>query len=222
MRRNLILGLLGSTAIHGGMVWGGSLFESHAAPPPIEEAVPVMEVMAMPPIEPDPVETVPDATDAATDISDLAPPSLADTPSAAVDAVFVQQVQPPPPPGLSKPSGTITIPTGRPATAGIGSGIGNVFDLANLDQRPEPRFQAPPKYPIALKRSGIRGSVVIQFIVDTQGNVREARAITSTHREFEVPAIEAVSRWKFRPGKKGSAAVNTRMEVPIEFKLSQE
>jgi len=31
-----------------------------------------------------------------------------------------------------------------------------------------------------------------------------------------------VSKWRFRPGKKGGRAVNTRMAVPIVFNITDE
>lgn len=217
MQRDLILSILGSILIHAGLVWGGSIFDQVKEVAKKEEAPPQMEVMAMPPQEPDTPDLTPETVHE-TDISDLAPPTQTDVPSAAVDAAFSQQVQPPPPPRFNK-GGVITIPNG-PSTAGVGSGIKNVFDLANLDQRPEPRFQPGPRYPVALKRAGITGSVVLQFIVDNTGDVRDAIVVKSTHREFEAPALEAVAKWKFRPGKKGNQAVNSRMEGEIEFQLA--
>ena len=219
MRTEVILSVLGSIIIHGGIVWGGSLLEGVKESIKKEEAAPQMEVMAMPPQEPDTPEVTPD-TVKETDLSDLAPPSQMDVPSASVDSMFAQQVQPPPPPRFAK-GGVITIPNG-PASASVGKGISNVFDISNLDQRPEARFQAQPKFPLALKRAGITGFATIQFIVDTAGDVREPTAVKSSHREFEIPAIEAVQKWKFRPGKKGNAVVNTRMEADIEFKLLAE
>ena len=98
----------------------------------------------------------------------------------------------------------------------------DLFDLANLDQIPSPRFQAKPVYPFEMRRAGITGDVLVGFIVDSNGDVREAYAIKSTQREFEAAAIQAVSKWKFRPGKKGGRAVNTRMQVPIVFSITEE
>jgi protein TonB len=219
MNRQLILSLLGSLLIHGAFLWGGELFAKAKESLAKKEEAPTVEVMVMPPQEPDTPEVTPD-TAHETDISDLAPPSQMDVASASVDSAFTQQVQPPPPPRISK-GGIVAIPTG-PSSANIGKGLADVFDVSNLDQRPEPRFQPNPKYPLQLKRAGVQGSAVIQFIVDTAGDVRDAVAVRSTHREFESPAIETVMKSKFRPGKKGNAVVNTRMEQEVEFSLRAE
>ncbi len=39
----------------------------------------------------------------------------------------------------------------------------------------------------------------------------------SSQREFEAPALEAVSKGEFDPSRKGGRAVNTHMQVPMVF-----
>ena len=98
--------------------------------------------------------------------------------------------------------------------------MSDLFDLKNLDQIPQARFQSNPVYPFEMRRAGIEGNVLVGFIVDSKGNVREAYPIRSTHREFESAAVQAVSKWRFRPGKKGGRAVNTKMQIPIVFSIT--
>jgi protein TonB len=73
-----------------------------------------------------------------------------------------------------------------------------------------------------MRRAGISGQVVVDFIVDVNGNVRNAFAASSSQREFESSAVQAVSKWKFRPGKRGGHTVNTHMQVPIVFTLNND
>ena len=91
-----------------------------------------------------------------------------------------------------------------------------------LDQQPQARVRTPPQYPFEMRRAGITGSAVVEFIIDANGDVRNAFAVRSTQREFENPAIQAVSKWKFRPGKKGGRAVPSRAQQLIEFNMSDE
>ncbi len=106
------------------------------------------------------------------------------------------------------------------SNAPVATGLTSVFNPTELDQIPIPRFQASPVYPSALRQAGVKGEVTVGFIVDANGNVCEAYALKSTQREFEASAIEAVTKWKFRPGEKGGKPVNTRLQVPIVFNLS--
>ena len=80
-------------------------------------------------------------------------------------------------------------------------------------------MQNPPQYPYEMSRAGISGEVVVEFIISAAGDVVDTRVIRSSHREFEVPAMQAVAKWKFKPGRKGGKNVNTRASQLIEFNL---
>ncbi len=223
MNRDLIIGLVVSAALHAGTFFGEYLFDKKSAPPPKKQEEAVVELMEMPPPppeeEPEPQEL---SDEAPAEVAELAPPMAVDLPSVVTIDSFVQKLQPPPPPGLERPTGNITIPTGRPNTGNIGQGMKDLFDLANLDQAPQARIQGKPNYPFEMRRAGITGDVLVGFIVNSNGDVVEATAIKSSQREFEAAAIQAVSKWKFKPGRKGGRAVNTKMQVPIVFSITDE
>lgn len=154
-----------------------------------------------------------------------APPTLMDAPSAVVDpGAFAQRIQPPPPPGPVIPSGLITVPVGRPGSGASGpGGLGNLFDLSVLDQKPVAVFQPQPEYPWQLRREGVTGSVLVSFIVDTNGAVRSPRILRSAHPGFEAPVLAVLERWKFKPGRKGGVVVNTgNVQISLTFHLGNE
>lgn len=220
MTKDLFIGLLISVSLHAAFFFGERLFpEGQVEVAEVEEEVFEIELMEMPPLEPEPEEIIDLTDEPPPEEIEFAPPMNADVPSVNVDAAFVQKLQPPPPPGLDRPSGVISIPK-TSASRAIGKGMSDLFDLKNLDQAPSPRFQSKPVYPFEMRRAGIEGNVLVGFIVDSRGTVREAYPIKSTHREFESAAVQAVSKWRFRPGKKGGRAVNTRMQVPIVFSIT--
>lgn len=95
----------------------------------------------------------------------------------------------------------------------------SVYDISTLDRAPAPRFQARPQYPADMRAAGITGEVVVDFLVDTNGDVQKAYAARSSQREFESAAVDAVNKWKFKPGQKTGRDVNTHMQVPIVFSL---
>ena len=100
------------------------------------------------------------------------------------------------------------------------SRIGAIFNLAELDRHPEPVVQVAPTFPFNLKRDSIEGRVIVDFVVDTEGRVLGATAVESSHPGFEEAAVTGVTRWKFRPGQRNGRPVNTRMRVPILFRLT--
>ncbi len=96
-----------------------------------------------------------------------------------------------------------------------------VFEPKDLDRAPAAQFQARPQYPFEMRRAGIGGKVVVDFIVDTEGRVQLAHAIRSSRVEFEAAAVQAVSRWKFHPGQKNGKSVPTHLQMPIVFRLEK-
>lgn len=223
MKRDLLIGIVTALLLHGGLALAGNFFNPSPPPPaPAEETIPVIELTPPPPLEPDPVEYSEAGGEPGGDLSDIVPPMQADTPSPTA-STFVQPIQPPPPPGISRPSGVTVIPLrpGSGVSGGTGTGFKNLFDLASLDQPPVPRVQVKPVYPYEMSRAGINGEVVVVFVVDSEGNVRNPAVVSSTHREFEAEALRAVARWKFKPGRKNGVNVNTsNVRLPFVFNIS--
>jgi protein TonB len=215
MRRDIIIGILLSALLHGGVAMIG---KSPPKPKPVVEEAPTIELMEMPKMEPEEPE-ISEADDQPQEPIDFAPPMQTDVPQIVQLDSFVQPVQPPPPEGLKPNVGVINIPQGRPG--GLGKGI-EIFDPSKLDQVPIARVRVQPQYPFEMRRAGITGEVLVEFIVDANGDVRNAFAVRSTQREFETSAVQAVSKWKFKPGRKGGRAVNTRMQQPISFSLAED
>ncbi len=208
----LAIGAVVATCMHAAVL-------AFNPPKHVEEKAPVVEdkieVVEMPPLEPeDEVEIV--ESDEAETPPEFAPPQLMDLPSTVPVSTMTMKFEPPPP-EAPKSLGTITIPTNR---ATPGSGWGKLFELKDLDQRPVPITRIQPTYPFEMKRAGQNGTVTVGFIVDTTGTVRDAYVVDSSHREFESAALTAIQKWRFRPGKKGGRAVNTRMQQPIVFNIS--
>jgi protein TonB len=225
MRRDLIIAILASFLFHSSLFYGDKV-ANYLVPPKAKAKVvlvddtPKIELMEMPTLEPEKPEVAEESSDTAAAPVDFAPPMQSDVPSIVMADSFVQQIQPPPPDNVKPNANLVTIPATRPT--GPGARLKDVFSLDQLDQPPTVSYQAKPVYPFEMSRAGITGEVTVEFVCDAQGDVREAYAKRSTQREFESAAIQAVSKWKFKAGKKGGKAVNTRMSVSIVFNLSEE
>jgi len=89
-----------------------------------------------------------------------------------------------------------------------------------VDRIPVVVSQEAPVYPFSLRLTGNKGEVVVDFIIDPDGNVVSADVSRSSHPDFEAPAVEAVLKWKFKPGLKDGHPVYVHMKVPIYFQLS--
>lgn len=220
MRRNLILAIVISAFLHAGILFGDILLPKRQKAPEVKVQEEEIIQFEMPPLEPEPEDTVEEITEEQV-TNQLAPPSLLDLPTIVPVDAFVQQMQPPPPPGLEVAKGAVNIPVTKPGT-NFGKGMKDLFDISNLDQVPVPRVQVEPRYPFEMSRAMVTGNVMVAFIVSSTGDVVDAYAVRSSRNEFESAAVEAVMKWKFRPGRKGGRAVSTKMAVPISFTLTDQ
>ncbi len=216
MTRDLIIGILLSAALHLGVLFGDKLIPEKKVEKKIIAEAPKVQLIEMPKIEEEPeiIETTEEVKPL-----DLAPPMQQDVPQLVQPDSFVQKIQPPPPEGVTISASMSIVPEVRDPNMFRGM---KVFDISMLDQTPVPKFQARPQYPFEMRRAGIAGEVVVDFIVDTNGDVQNAYALRSTQREFEAAAVQAVSKWKFKPGRKGGRDEPTHMQVPIVFTLNEE
>jgi len=181
-------------------------------------------LMQMPPIEEldEPEEIFEDGIEA--DELDEASyvPMQADVPSFSTDAVFEQKLDlhsllPRPDFDSAK---VVSIPPRVSRTRMDPTKMKDLFNLADLDRAPVPLLQTSPKFPPHLKNEVHFAEVVVDFIVDKKGKVAWAKVTSASHRGFEDAAILGVSRWQFKPGTKNGKAVNTRMRVPLHFRVT--
>jgi RNA polymerase sigma factor (sigma-70 family) len=108
-----------------------------------------------------------------------------------------------------------------PAAAGT-SKLVQGQSATQLDRLPQATKRVQPEYPKELREAGITGEVLVEFVVDATGTVRDAIPVRSTDRGFEAAAVAAVEKWKFESGLKGGRPVNTRLQQSIAFTLSKD
>jgi TonB family protein len=90
-----------------------------------------------------------------------------------------------------------------------------------VSTQPTVLFQEPPVYPDSMRASAMKGEVLVEFIVDREGRVRDPVVRRSLNPAFDVPAIEAVRKWRFVPGMHAGQPVDTLMQVPVIFSLNE-
>ena len=212
MRKDLWIGGIAATVAHSAAVWF-SLFQPH---PPARVRVGIDEaprVMIAPPPLPDEVEETDEPEDRPP--PSLAAPSLAELPSPLPTDGFVQPLQPNPP--RTDGGDVRVIPTG-PIISITGP---KIFNLVDLSQQPVPTATPRPQYPFAMRAAGVEGTVLVDFIVDEHGLVQRVTALEGPSTDFKVAAVEALRRWRFRPGIKDGRAVRTHMQIPLVFSLQR-
>ena len=119
---------------------------------------------------------------------------------------------PPPPPPPPPPTVEETAEEAEPETFVI------------VEQMPEligglPQLQKEISYPEIAKKAGVEGRVIVQFIVNEQGNVIDPFVVRGIGAGCDEEAVRAVQTAKFTPGKQRGKPVRVRMSLPITFKL---
>lgn len=171
-----------------------------------------------------------------TSVLDLPPPEEQEPPPPPPDAEAKQEEAAPPTLGddLSPPSpvmADLDVAVGGGGylpgfVAGAGGGAADIgaaldtFDVSELERRPEVVAQVAPAYPAELRKAKIEGTVTLVFLLTEEGRVEDPRVQSSSRPEFEKPALEAVRKWRFKPGMKDGAAVRTHMRLPMRFRVT--
>jgi len=83
---------------------------------------------------------------------------------------------------------------------------------------PVPTSHPEPAYPSKAPRSRFKGTTVLSIVVDAQGNVTDTQVVKPLGVGFDEKALEAVRKWKFKPGTRGGVAVPARVIVQISFR----
>lgn len=76
-------------------------------------------------------------------------------------------------------------------------------------------------YPETLKEQGIEGKVLVKFIIDKEGNIKNPVVVRSVDPLLDKAALDAVKKLpRFRPGKIAGSPVSVWYSIPITFRLS--
>lgn len=90
------------------------------------------------------------------------------------------------------------------------------------DSRPYTLVNPKPIYPLAARRRGMQGVVLLGVFVNMKGYVAKVNILkTSGYKILDTAAVNSVENWRFIPAKNGEDAIESRVEVPIKFILNQ-
>lgn len=113
---------------------------------------------------------------------------------------------------------------------GDGPGVGNgVVEAVSINtgplvpggdvKFPQITLRPDPRYPDALRAMRMKGFAVVECIIGLDGKPRAIEVRNTNHALFGASAIEAVSKWRFRPGTLNGRAVETILVLKVDFQL---
>jgi protein TonB len=84
---------------------------------------------------------------------------------------------------------------------------------------PQLLYKVEPEFSEDARKAKHQGVVVLSIVVDASGKVRNIRVLQQLGLGLDEKAIEAVSRWRFRPGLLDGRPVATEATVQVNFQL---
>jgi protein TonB len=78
-----------------------------------------------------------------------------------------------------------------------------------------------PRYPTTMIHAGMPATVGVRCIIDKNGNVRDAQVVVASLPPFNNAVIEAVKQWRFTPGSLRGQAVNTYLDLTVNFAVKR-
>lgn len=82
-------------------------------------------------------------------------------------------------------------------------------------------LQKEIKYPKEAQEQGKQGRVIVEFVVEKNGSITEAKVMKPVDPLLDAEALRVVSAMpNWNPGKQRGKEVRTRFTLPVTFRLS--
>lgn len=102
---------------------------------------------------------------------------------------------------------------------GDGAGIGGSFGVGGGFTPPVAIYRPDPEFSEQARKARYTGTVWLSIVIDTDGHARDIRVTRSLGMGLDEKAIEAVTRWKFKPALKNGHPIAVRATVQLNFTL---
>ncbi len=111
---------------------------------------------------------------------------------------------------------------GRGPGVGPGSGGGfggGAYRIGGGVSAPVPIFRPEPEYSEEARKAKWQGAVLLQLVVDENGVPKDIKVVRSLGLGLDQKAIEAVQKWRFKPGLKDGKPVPVSANIEVNFRL---
>jgi TonB family protein len=96
---------------------------------------------------------------------------------------------------------------------------GGAYRIGGGVSPPSVILKVEPEYSEEARKAKFQGTVILFVVVDEKGNPRELKVIRPLGLGLDQKAIEAVEKWKFRPGMKDGKPVAVQATIEVNFRL---
>jgi TonB family protein len=103
---------------------------------------------------------------------------------------------------------------------GEGGGAGGgVFRVGGGVSAPTILSRVEPQYSEEARKARYQGTVLLEAIVRKDGTVQIVRVVRSLGFGLDENAIQALAKWRFRPGMRNGAPVDVSLNIEVNFNL---
>jgi protein TonB len=109
---------------------------------------------------------------------------------------------------------------GKPGDGGDGTdpGGGPVYVTGDMVS-PKILVKVEPTYPEVARMARLGGRVTVKAVIGLDGNVESAEIFASTSPLFDRAALDAVTRWRYRPALMNGRPVRVYFTVMVDFSV---
>ena len=76
-----------------------------------------------------------------------------------------------------------------------------------------------PEYSEEARAAKLSGTVTLAVVIDAEGHARDVHVVKGLGMGLDEKAVEAVGKWKFKPGMKDGVPVNVRATIQMNYQL---
>ena len=96
---------------------------------------------------------------------------------------------------------------------------GGVYRIGGGVSAPQLVFKVEPEYSEEARKAKFQGTVVLYVVVDEKGQPRDLKVVRPLGLGLDQKAIEAVQKWRFKPGLKDGRPVSVSAQIEVNFRL---
>ena len=97
--------------------------------------------------------------------------------------------------------------------------IPRVYKVGGDVKAPQVITKVQPDYTDEARDAALEGTVVLGIVVDEKGEARDIRVIRVLGLGLDKKAVDAVKKWKFKPGTKDGNDVAVQATIEMVFRL---
>ncbi len=87
--------------------------------------------------------------------------------------------------------------------------------------RPEKIYGVPPVYTEMARRAGVEGVVIVESVIDEEGDVTNTRVLRGLPMGLDEAALEALQTWKFKPATLEGRPVKVYYTLTVNFRIER-